>query len=240
MKKINKVQHSFPSAHSLLGDQAMPIFFSVGFFVFTVGVFAYEQDKINTLQAQLADLQAQQRSSATTIEGLNTDAYLLRCQINSNASAIQVQANKYKELQSDVDDLKMINLDTQERVKAFQDAVILAAPTIELARTWDGPELTQYKGVNYGPSGRETYYNLYMGTVVKYMRDLGYSESEYQYWVRDDGVKMFGKYVMVAANLKTRPKGTILETSLGWGIVVDTGTFVETYPDGIDIAVNWE
>ena len=59
------------------------------------------------------------------------------------------------------------------------------------------------------------------------MRDKGYN---YDYWVRSDGVKMYGNYVMVAADLSTRPKGTIVETTLGDGIVVDTGTFVET-PD---------
>ena len=51
---------------------------------------------------------------------------------------------------------------------------------------------------------------------------------------------MVGRYIMVAANLKTRPKGTILETSLGTAIVVDTGTFVKKFPNGIDIAVNWK
>lgn len=50
---------------------------------------------------------------------------------------------------------------------------------------------------------------------------------------------MLGPYVMVAANLRTRPKGTILETSLGTAIVVDTGSFVSEHPNGVDIAVNW-
>jgi hypothetical protein len=106
----------------------------------------------------------------------------------------------------------------------------------------EGPSedhLTAYNGVYYGPSGRETYYNLNMDLVVKYMRDLGYSEEDYPYWVRDDGCKMLGNYIIVAANFKTRPKGTILETSLGTAIVCDTGSFVSNYPNGIDIAVNW-
>ena len=105
-----------------------------------------------------------------------------------------------------------------------------------------GPQdsrLTAYSGVYQGPSGRETYYNLNMSLVVSYMRNLGYSEEDYPYWVREDGCKMLGNYIIVAANLSTRPKGTILETSLGTAIVCDTGSFVNTYPNGIDIAVNW-
>ena len=99
--------------------------------------------------------------------------------------------------------------------------------------------LTRRGGVYNGPSGRETYYNLNMSGIVQIMRDLGYSEEDYPYWVREDGCKMFGNYIMVAANLSIRPRGTILETSLGTAIVCDTGTFIYTYPNGIDIATNW-
>ena len=106
----------------------------------------------------------------------------------------------------------------------------------------DGPmakHLAKYPGGFMGPSGRETYYNLKMGVVVKNMRKLGYSEEEYPYWIRSDGAKMFGNYVMVAANWKIRPRGTIIKTSLGSAIVVDTGEFVKDYPKGVDVAVNW-
>lgn len=99
--------------------------------------------------------------------------------------------------------------------------------------------LTKLAGVFFGPSGKETYYNLNMSRVVAYMRDLGYSESEYPYWVRDDGVKMLGPYVMVAAHLGIRPKGTILETSLGTAIVVDTGSFANHDSTMLDVAVSW-
>ena len=71
--------------------------------------------------------------------------------------------------------------------------------------------ITKERGGYMGPSGRETYYNL----------------------------KMLGNYVMCAANWSIRPKGTILETSLGDAIVVDTGDFVLDYPYGVDLAVDW-
>lgn len=101
---------------------------------------------------------------------------------------------------------------------------------------WTGAKLNSHNGSVQGPSGKETYYNLNMARVIYYMQQLGYFE---KYWVRSDGVKFYGKYIMVAANLKTRPKGTLVETSLGTGIVVDTGTFVNSNPNQIDIATTW-
>lgn len=99
-----------------------------------------------------------------------------------------------------------------------------------------GPVLSKGRGTIQGPSGKETYYNLNMAGVVSIMRGLGY---DYEYWVRDDGVKMFGKYVMIAANLNIRPKGTLVQTSLGMGIVCDTGGFAHRNPTQIDIATTW-
>ena len=101
---------------------------------------------------------------------------------------------------------------------------------------WKGPVLSKGRGVNYGPSGKETYYNLNMSTVVSIMRSMGYTG---EYWVREDGCKMLGDYIMVAANLNIRPRGSIVETSLGEGIVCDTGGFASRNPYQIDIAVTW-
>ena len=92
-------------------------------------------------------------------------------------------------------------------------------------------------GVHQGPSGKETWYDLNMDGVVELMRGFGYGEDEYPYWIREDGAKMFGEYVMVAADLSVRPKGTILECSLGTAMVVDTG---DLEPYQLDIAVDWE
>ena len=99
--------------------------------------------------------------------------------------------------------------------------------------------LTKSKGVVNGPSGKESYYNLNMTSVINAMRRLGYSETEYPYWIREDGVKMLGGYVIVAANYEIRPRGTIIESSLGYAIVCDTGSFAKRNPTQIDIAVNW-
>lgn len=101
---------------------------------------------------------------------------------------------------------------------------------------WDGTVLTAWMGVNNGPSGKETYYNLNMNGVIALMQAAGYYA---EYWVRDDGVKMYGDYVMAACGFDVRPRGTIVETSLGTAICADTGTFSYTDPYQIDIAVNW-
>ncbi len=102
-----------------------------------------------------------------------------------------------------------------------------------------GAHLTMQGGTFNGPSGKETYYNLDMSSCIGIMRNMGYSESDYPYWVREDGVKMLGDYVMCAAELSTRPKGTIIETSLGQAIVVDTGSFAYGNPTQIDLCVTW-
>lgn len=104
---------------------------------------------------------------------------------------------------------------------------------------YNGAKLTKRRGTIYGPSGKETYYNLKMDGVINIMRRLGYSADKYPYWIREDGCKMFGDYIMIAANLELRPRGSLVPTSLGMGIVCDTGAFAVKNRHQIDIAVNW-
>ena len=101
------------------------------------------------------------------------------------------------------------------------------------------PHLTKTDGTFNGPSGTETYYNKDMSRCIQIMRDMGYSEEEYPVYIREDGAKMFGPYVMCAADISWRPKGTILETSLGQAIVVDTGAFRYSDSQMIDMCVDW-
>lgn len=104
---------------------------------------------------------------------------------------------------------------------------------------WRGPVLTARAGTIQGPSGKETYYNLPMGGVVRIMRNMGFSESEFPYWIREDGVKCLGPYVLCACNLSVHPRGSLVETSLGTGICADTGGFARHNPYQIDIATSW-
>ena len=102
--------------------------------------------------------------------------------------------------------------------------------------SWNGRRLTRSAGTIMGPSGKETYYNLDMSGVVKIMRRMGNKD---KYWVRGDGCKMLGNYIMVAANLQVRPRGSHIMTSLGMGIVCDTGGFARNNIYQLDIATNW-
>lgn len=206
-------------------------------------VICVQQYQINRLNQQLVDL-----DQKTTIANDNlllmseiyiNDAQALKAEIDSLKSDNHIQAVAL-ETQAEM----LINYDhhitdLENELYAYEIALEDAAPMFQLPTTWDGPVLTKEIGGNMGPAGRETYYNLPMQGCINKMRSLGYSEEEYPYWVRDDGAKMLGRYVMIAANWKIRPLGTILETSLGWSIVVDTGDFVEDYPYGVDIAVDW-
>ena len=96
--------------------------------------------------------------------------------------------------------------------------------------------LTASGGVYYGPNGKETYYNLNMSGVIDIMRGMGNNDA---YWIREDGAKMLGDYVIVAADLNKYPRGTILDTSLGKGIVCDTGSFTQNSDTQLDIATDW-
>lgn len=107
----------------------------------------------------------------------------------------------------------------------------------EVEGVWTGESLNRQIGTIMGPSGKETYYNLPMTGVVNIMRSMGNKDL---YWVRADGCKMLGRYIMVAADLRVHPRGSLVETSLGTGIVCDTGEFALSNPYQIDIAVAWK
>ncbi len=109
-------------------------------------------------------------------------------------------------------------------------------PTNTYNTTWNGSVLTAYAGRIQGPSGVETYYNLNMDVVVKGIQSQGISG---EYWVREDGVKMYGNYVICACGYSVHPKYSTVQTSLGIGICADTGGFANSDPYQIDIATNW-
>lgn len=145
-----------------------------------------------------------------------------------------------KELKDKVEDLnKKIKAveEAKAEKKAAEQAVITAS--YEPTPAYNPPTggcLTPSGGVHNGPSGLETYYNLPMDGVIEQARNFGI---EGEYWVRDDGVKMYGDYVILACNRDVHPMGTLVETSLGTGISLDTGAFAEGNPTQCDVAVSW-
>ncbi len=112
----------------------------------------------------------------------------------------------------------------------------------QLAVREDIPEiyrtLNPKGGIAYGPSGKETYYNLNMDGIIKIMEKYGYTKDDHD--VSDQGVHMLGDYIMVAADLSKHPRGSIIPTTLGQAIVCDTGAFVTNGSDvEVDVAVTW-
>lgn len=99
-----------------------------------------------------------------------------------------------------------------------------------------GPHLTPAGGVFEFEGHTETYYNLDMSVVVSVAQSRGIAG---EYHVRSDGAKMIGDYIMVAACYDVHPYGSLVNTSLGMGIVVDTGGFIAWNPTGIDVATAW-
>jgi len=121
-------------------------------------------------------------------------------------------------------------------MEAYTAELNLSQKIADMENIWTGPKLTRSKGVNWGPSGKETYYNLPMQGVINIMRRMGYNEFDYPYWVREDGCKMLGPYILAAGNLHHWPRGTIVESSLGWVIIADTGNLEWSQ---LDLAVSW-
>lgn len=99
-----------------------------------------------------------------------------------------------------------------------------------------GDHITPQSGTFNFEGHTETYYNLDMSVVVQVAQSRGIAG---EYHVREDGAKMIGDYIMVAACYDVHPYGSLVNTSLGMGIVVDTGGFVAWNPTGIDIATSW-
>lgn len=81
---------------------------------------------------------------------------------------------------------------------------------------------------------RETYYNLKMNRICSRAVERNIPGV---YWERDDGCKCWGDYIIVAADWNLHPYGSLVNTSRGTGIVLDTGTFTDR--STIDIATTW-
>ena len=109
-------------------------------------------------------------------------------------------------------------LDTDlKKIKQKWDAGYLCAP---LGRIY-------YKGKD-GRYTKETWCNLKTSELVANMKNQ--HNLDLEYWVRDDGVCMYGDYVMVATDVPHMDGtekdaeyhyGDLVETSLGTGMVVD-------------------
>ena len=180
------------------------------------GKFCYlEADKVTMEESVLHQVRAEEKTQAQQLA------------VNSES----MHPVRERELKTRAAEIKEEN----ERILAeiaFQEAL----RTQTRNPNWDGPVLSRGNGSVHGPSGKETYYNLNMNGVVNIMRRMGNTD---EYWVRDDGCKMLGNYIMCAANLRVHPRGSLVESSLGTCIVCDTGGFARGNSNQLDIAVTW-
>ena len=153
------------------------------------------------------------------------------------------ETNETYEIETETYEIEEKTYETEEKVSEtdiLSEEPKAAVQTEEKAAVQEQPRaavLNKRDGVNYFNGQKETYYNLKMSGVIRLMEDLGYYSD---YWVRADGVKMYGDYIMCAADTNRLPKGTIIETSLGTAMVCDHCGSAESYSGiWLDIAVTW-
>ena len=212
--------------------------YCLGFAMCTITITRELEGQNSIMNEQIATL-------TDAVEARDASLTDLNKQLDTLSEEKMQLEEKVTELQENLDELEKENLEKEEE----QETVVQeSAPSsnsnvsyqAEPAQTYsyqnDGSCLTPSGGVYYGPTGKETYYNLNMSGVISNAQAQGIQG---EYWVREDGVKMFGPYVIVAANLELRPKGTTLPSSLGTAIVCDTGGFAYSNPTQLDIAVSW-
>lgn len=198
-------------------------------------------DGINQLRQSVTDYQGQ---TSKDIEEVKTGIKTLNDNDKAHTDQIDGLNNSLdlikKDLKNQVDKLteKIKTLEEAKAEKKALEAEMLATSYTAPAQTYTAPSggLTPSGGVNNYNGQLETYYNLPMEGVIQQARNFGI---EGEYWIRDDGVKMYGDYVIVAANRDVHPIGSLVETSLGTGISLDTGAFAAGNPTQVDIATSW-
>lgn len=144
--------------------------------------------------------------------------YVVRDNITEELEVIE---EKEAEIVHEVEQIEIVEEKVEEEIKEPAEGV-----------------LTKQRGTVMFDGHKETYYNLPMNKVCENAKKRGI---EGEYWEREeDGAKMFGDYIIVAADQKIHPYGSLVDTSLGTkGIVLDTGEFIKSNPQQIDIAVTW-
>jgi len=190
-------------------------------------------DRYRKIEKKLDNIASETDATAERLEKLEEDFKNYRTGTKEIIDSLCEQLKIHKEdMQNEIeridDDVEQVKISKANKRKAYT-----ASRTVYPSNT-DG--LTKQAGVNYYGEQKETYYNLNMSRVVSNAQGNGLDG---EYWVREDGAKMFGEYVIVAANQEVHPYGSTIETSMGTGIVLDTGGFASGNPTQVDIATDW-
>lgn len=170
--------------------------------------------------------------------------------INSIKKSLRLQVDHLNEK---IEEVREAKAQKKEQEQAQQTAMVASATIIKTDHSTmteiddtpviqeqnpvpSGAHLTPEGGVFYFGNQLETYYNLDMSVIVQVAHSNGIGG---EYWVREDGCKMLGNYIMLACNRDVHPYGSIVQTSLGAGISLDTGGFAANNPYQVDIATTW-
>lgn len=165
----------------------------------------------------------------TTLSAEELAQIVIDAGINGDARKAEL-GDRYEEVQKWID-ANYVPPVTSYRQVEKSDEYAVSADDYEYPASYG--VLTPSAGVIWFDGHMETYYNLDMSGVLDIMYSLGYSGD---YWVRTDGCKMFGDYIMCACDFGWMPRGSVVLTSLGWAMVCDTGAGGWNW---IDIATNW-
>lgn len=181
---------------------------------------------LTSLGGELAEYLPQDADTQVDIDSL---VYIADVQAQiDRLRPVQEQAEADKKAAEEEAARKAAEEEVARAAKAAKTAQVSSSANVSYGVPSGGGVLTPSSGINWFNGRKETYYNLNMAGVVSNAHAMGIDGD---YWVRGDGVKMYGSYVIVAAQMA---KGTIIATSLGTGIILDycqAGT--------IDIATVW-
>lgn len=183
-------------------------------------------NKINDCEHIISDLKEKVDEQNTSISNLTKQIETLK----SDNLDLRLQVDEYeRESRSNsiVESENSITEQQEQTTETYIEPQAYIEPT---------GGLTPTGGVYWYGEQKETWYNLPMEKVIEQAQNNGiYGE----YWIREDGCKMYGDYIILACNRGVHPMGSIVETSLGTGISLDTGAFASSNPYQVDIAVNW-
>lgn len=190
--------------------------------------------QLSKIDKKIDNVASETDATAERLDSLEEDFKTYRTGTKEIIDSICEQLKIHKEdMQNEIeridDDVEQVKISKANKRKTYATATRTVYPS-----NTDG--LTKQAGVNYYGEQKETYYNLNMSRVVSNAQGNGLDG---EYWVREDGAKMFGDYVIVAANQDVHPYGSTVETSMGTGIVLDTGGFASGNPTQVDIATDW-
>ena len=186
------------------------------------------KEQFESVNVELDKLKENDKAHTDQINGLNEMIELLKKDLQ----------NKEKELKQKIDEVEQAKAEKKAREAEMLVASYPDPGYSEVSYTApSGSGLNTTSGINNFNGHTESYYNLNMDRVITQARNFGI---EGEYWVNpENGVKMYGDYVICACNRDIYPLGSLVETSFGTGISLDTGAFVAWNPTNVDIATAW-